>query len=105
MNKELTPLEHLQFIREYEIDDDHYILNYNYAIRQSLDIIETTLKENDRKLKALEIIGKKNVDVGAIKNCVNAYAYNDFKELTETKLIKREKLTQEDFASIKEVLL
>lgn len=54
-------------------------------------------------LQALDIVKEKNVDIGAIKNCVNAYAYNDFKELTETHLIKREKLTELEFSHLKEV--
>ena len=87
----------LQEYQEMLISDE----GWNFVLNKDLEKYNKTIK----KLQALEIIKEKNVDVGAIKNCVNAYAYNDFKELTETKLIKREKLTQEEFDTVKEVLL
>lgn len=52
--KELTPLEHLGFIRNYEIDDEHRTLNMNYATKQSLDIIELALKDYE-ELKKLKL--------------------------------------------------
>ena len=58
----------------------------------------------EKELKALEIIINKNVDIGAIKECVNVYAYNDFKELTETAIIKREKITQKEYDLLREIL-
>lgn len=108
MSKELTPLEHLEFIRNYEIDDEHRTLDMNYACKQSLDIIETTLKnyeeltskpvilcgrthgytcslidricknykeikitnlEDEKKIKALEIIKERKVNLEYIKCC------------------------------------
>jgi len=44
----MTPLEHLDFIRHYEIDDEHRTINYTYACRQSLDIIENALKDYEK---------------------------------------------------------
>lgn len=54
MSKEFSPLEHLEFIRNYEIDDEHRTLNMDYACKQSLDIIE-------KSLKALKTIKEKMV--------------------------------------------
>jgi hypothetical protein len=45
MSKELDVLEHLEFIRNYEIDEEHTTLNMVYVCKQSLDIIETVLNE------------------------------------------------------------
>lgn len=74
-------------------------------ICKSYKEIKVSSLEDEKKLKALEIIKEKNIDVGAIKECVSAYAYNDFKELTETAIVKREKMTQEEYEIVKEVLL
>lgn len=125
MNKELTPLEAIDRVKNHlevlymSCDNDG---SESGSVYYELDIIETALKEKEniektinelfsengkvittidikKKLKALEIIKKKRVDV----NCFLIYdlkRYNDF-------IAKNEfmKLTQEQYDLLKEVLL
>ena len=129
MTNELTPLEELQFIRQFEINDDHRTLNDHVICRQSLDNIETALKDyemehtlrvrleninyelvrekqaNEKKLKALEIIKEKQIDVYHIKNLIEfglsskdaVDIYNKNKDIVF-------QITEEGFDLLKEVL-
>ena len=63
-------------------------------------------KENNKKLKAFEIIKKKNVSMPLIKNAIDLENYN--KELRCFRFKKqclKEQLTQEEYDLLKEVLL
>lgn len=90
-------------LRDMAIKSLKYI--FDLTPSDDFDDIDVKLQVHYKKLKVLEIIKDKNVDVGAIKVCVNSLAYNDYKELTETKLVEREKLTRDEFGLLKEVLL
>lgn len=120
MKKELTPLEHLEFIRNYEIDDEHRTLNMNYASKQSLDIIETALKEyegakkhiealnkerieNSIKIKALDVIKEKRVQFSLLYKSETVEEYNDW--LWAIIGYKVYPLTQEEYDLLKRVLL
>lgn len=135
MSKELTPLKHLEFIRNYEIDDEHRTLDMNYACKQSLDIIEIAIKrleEHDKifkkydindiwlepalyviknhfpmntetqlkKMKSLDIIKKKNINVRGIINSPTLEHYIDHCMPRHS-----EEPTQEEYNLLKEVLL
>ena len=78
MNKVLTPLEHLQFIRNYEIDEEHTTLNMQYATKQSLDIIENALK--DYELEHNLRIGLENINYKLVKEVRES--------ISKTKLLK-----------------
>ena len=93
MSKELTPIEHLQFIRNYEIDEDHRTLNMFYVTRTSFDIIETALK-------VLEIIKEKKIDLDLLKISDDLDDYNFMCDMYYKNI-----LTQEEFDLLKEVLL
>ena len=110
MSKELEALERIRKAR-YFVD---FELNANVGedYKEELDIIETALKENielkkcidligdietnNKKLKALEIIKEKKVYPSFLLNTKNLEEYN--KEVIQ-------KLTQEEYDLLKEVLL
>lgn len=107
ITKKLSPLEHLEFIRNYEIDDEHRTLNMNYACKQSLDVIETALLKKVEleltSLKALKIIAEKKVDIGLLIRCLNAYcidsACQEYNQWTQ-----EEHLIYEECVLLKKVL-
>lgn len=121
--KKLSPLEVWKGI-QWALKDVGYgakeiienaLKNYQ-DLQNKCDVLETEYLDQQRrmlkydevkqiKLKALKIIEEKNVDIGGIKNCVGAYAYNDFKQFSETKLVKRKAITQGEFEEIREAIL
>ena len=94
MNKEITPLEALdKIIYSYGYDKNIEIVSKalkDYEMEHTLRIrLENTnyelvreKQENDKKIKALEIIDRKNVDINVLKNVIklddNVEVYNDF---------------------------
>ena len=127
MSKELTPLEHLEFLRQYEINEEHHCLNDRYVCKQSFDIIETTLKNynelqnkydeleteyldqqrsmlkydevKEKKFKALEIIKEKEVVIPILLRS------NILDEYNNNPMFVSKKLSQEEYDLLKEVLL
>lgn len=129
-NKELTPLEALEdlisFIGSGFVADTHELCEY---VAKRKDIIETALKDyenlkeenklliisyykiveernklqytldelEEKELKALEIIKEKNVLILTLKNVESVGIYNDCLGVSE-------KLTQEQFDLLREVL-
>ena len=96
MNKSLEALDEL--IKRYEI-----FSHYKISTIKSWDCylyLETELKENEKKVKALEIIKEKKVDIGALMSSTLVDFYNDYYivQLTGTEL------TQEEFDLLKEEL-
>lgn len=127
MNKELTPLEALEKIKNRF---DNHELYRNTDLQNELNIIETALKDYEllimtsniiknnikdipreditKKLKALEIIKEKQVDVGRFILIINTWFDDDFalhryNDYLENDLDKW-KLTKEEFDLLKEVL-
>lgn len=119
-NKKPTPLEALKELRK--INENSQFIHQKFC-NYHLDIIETALKDYEHlqetryviiggrcngksckvdillKLKALEIINKKNVDVLRIKITENVERYNNHK-------IKGcRNLTQTEYGLLKEALL
>lgn len=131
MSKELTPLEELQFIRHYEINDDHITLNHHIICKRSLDNIETALKDYERllslrktaewadeklrtkkKLKVLEIIKEKGCSYIEIVLIVSHHNYEEYCiEMNSGRVYssryecERAFKTQEEFNLLREVLL
>lgn len=123
MNKELTPLEALRNLTQIAYgssdDIDDKIKNYFELIKKSLKDYENlklkhrsmqdAVLEDFKKLKALEIIKKKEVNVSTFVayKCYEDYL-NDWniliKEVRRT-MIGEKKLTQEEYELLKEVLL
>lgn len=125
MSKELTPLEALKKVKKFK-DDCCMFGSSDIEIDKDLDIIEKALKEYEKpkkivgsisfeqsmenyvknncpsiakKLKALEIIKERRVDVARLLVSNSLKKYNDFD--------KRDilaKLTQEEFDFLKEML-
>lgn len=113
MSKELEALEKIKdIIREDAEDIDNPTLLSN-----EINIIETALKdhekitggdfhiepinvhiENQKKIKALEIIKEKEVDVFIFLHSGDLETYNDIVE-------DNRKLTQEEYYLLKEILL
>ena len=130
MSKELTPLEALERIKNIPIlstPESTQKIFYDKH-KKELDLIESALKnyqdlteyvdtlqgdrdywyntaiKNENKLKALEIIKEKNVDVGLLIRCFNAYcidsACQEYNQWTQG-----EHLIYEECVLLKEVLL
>ena len=116
MSKELTPLEALEYFRTEVVDSYDGMFRY--------EIIETALKEYKElkqdyemlkeeyflldkdyekvikpKLKALEIIKEKRVDIYHIQSTNKVDKYNFWKQITSKSLKKKE------YELLKEVLL
>lgn len=122
MSKELTPLEALERLYDY-----HNLPNRNvvaYLLEQEnlptyRKIIETALKElevkrevidylltgdDEKKLKTLEIIKEKSVDIGFLQYSSTVDLYNHY--IVEHAWTKHtSSLTQEEYDLLKEVLL
>ena len=117
-HKNITPEQALRDLRE---DVKRHFFEQRQHLNKRLDIIETTLKEyegakkhikalnkerveNSIKIKALEIIKEKKVDVGLLIRCLNAYcidsAYQEYNQWTQ-----EEHLTYEECVLLKEMLL
>ena len=112
MSKELLPLEALDNLRYGGLVDGNVVCFTKLAFEKRLDIIETALKDYERKLKlakeyedvnnvakrlkALEIIKKKKVNVRFLISCKTLKEYND---------VISDHLTQEEYDLLKEVLL
>jgi len=127
MSKELSPLEALNDLID-ELECEHYGLSENEWVVERKQIIETALIENDeaqreltnlkkallkgditnkwvndyanqknKKLKAFEIIKEKRVNVRCLMSGWKLGNYNSYKA--------HEKLTQEEYDLLKEVLL
>lgn len=118
MNKELSPLEalkniKLKLMRSY---DNSFGMNGNVMFSKKIPIIETALKENERlkicylenllneeskeyiykKIKALNVIKAKRVNVRCLMSGWNLWRYNSYKA--------HENLTQEEYTLLREVL-
>ena len=126
MNKELTPLEALRRLRDYEnLPSRNPVL---YLLEQEnlptyYKIIETALKEYeqieyhnlkvrdfDKKLKALEIIKEKMVDFDELNDAIYEDNYHQNNEHNAIDIYNQNRfeykqLTQEEFDLLKEVLL
>jgi len=109
MSKELSPLEVAKQLKDFVFElelgnaDKHFV-------NGSFDIIEIALKKyevlqevhkdfidkNIKKLKALEIIKEKRVNVRFLISCKTLKEYND---------VISDHLTQEEYDLLKEVLL
>jgi len=122
-NEKLSPLEALEIIKH---TTDLYRPNELNGYKNELDIIETALKrnvelelanielehhlklaekelnENERKLKALEIIKEKRVDVCLLISCIYDF---DLDYYNSCMCNKERCLTQEEYDLLKEVLL
>lgn len=121
MNKELTPLEALEEIKR-QVGNIHYFdFTQNIPTMTTIPLVDTLLfkiVENalkrlkqleeekqsfdraiEKKLKALEIIKEKRVDVGWLISCENIKQYNGVIGTATHKL-----LTQEEYDLLKEVL-
>ena len=113
MSKELTPLECVEYIRKQA---------YGNWLDDELDIIETALKDYEKKtklakeyadvdnvakrLKALEIIKNKMVNVCAFISWVNLvkFTYERYLKIQLDYLVSAKTLTEEEFDLLKEVL-
>ena len=111
MSKELEALE--KIIDTYCIDNidkeisiiatalKDYEMEHTLRIRLENAIYELLREkqENEKKLKALEIIKEKGVNVGLLSRCSNAERYN------KGMCYEPRYLTQEEYGLLKEVLL
>ena len=68
------------------------------TIRKNYKEVKITNLEDEKKLKALEIIKNKNVSICWLKACKDRAEYNDLVD-------KEEQLTKEEYDVLKEVLL
>lgn len=121
----------LEALRKIEIHLDYLDETYNVNYGEEFDIIEKELKEleerremmkrfneacvpmildneTEKKLKALEIINKKEINISVLKVCstfkeYNNYIRNEYQYCTE--IIEEMSLTQEEWDLLREVLL
>ena len=131
MNKELSPLEALKEIGQYEATVCTYKGAYpsTFTVEDTdyFEIIETALKRLDdlqqmlykmnvkygykeylKIIKALEIINKKNVCIATLKDSNSLEEYNDvicYHKVHSMSLTKPLFLEQNEFDLLKEVLL
>lgn len=89
MNKK-TALEHFQDIKELEVADGPEITVE--------DLLPYKCEQVEKTLNAFEIIKEKTVSIFQLSCCKNVNEYNDLK------FIVSEKLTEEEFNLLKEVL-
>lgn len=120
MNKEMTPLQALKKIKQARYFVDFELdAKVSEDYKKELDIIETALKDYEKKtklakeykdvnnvakrLKALEIIKEKRVFIEELISSDNVDEYNDY--VDEQGRYDEDKLTQAEFDLLKEVLL
>ena len=116
MNKELSPLECLKIVKEFALEFIESNIDKRVIIG-GCEIIETALKEydgakkhiealnkerieNSIKIKALEIIKEKNVDIRGIKETKDVHEYN-----VKFPTTLNEFLEEQEYRLLKEVLL
>lgn len=110
MSKELTPLEALKNLTEYLTGDCRDCFEELTVIEIALKRLETLEEEKqsfdrqlEKKLKALEIIKEKRVDVSAMKHSIDVYDYNSGIENEND--FENRLLTKKEYKLLKEVLL
>ena len=92
MNKELSPLEALEYFRLYLVKD--------YADIEPFETIENTLNEKEKQDEILRIIKEKRVCIKALLLSSNAKEYNTYCDLNNL----ASELTQAEFDLLKEWL-
>ena len=105
MSKELSPLEECEYLITNAIIHNPYDRKRLWTIHKALKRLETLEEEKqsfdrqlEKKLKALEIIKEKQVDVFIFLHSGDLETYNDMVE-------DNRKLTQEEYDLLKEELL
>ena len=116
LDDELSPLQALEDLRE---DAENHLTEHTQYLNKRLDIIETALKNikeyedykypqylrDKKKLKALETIKEKDVDIGYLTLCKKLEQYNDRFYEEKPRFYVGRQLTQSEFDLLKEVLL
>jgi len=115
MIKQPTPLEAFETVKQwYSVEKVNTLKPYQWKqIRDLLPneckIIETALKDYEKKSKVLEIIKEKGVFVHLLKQCrcvqeYNAYISIAFKNMPKEKCEEQFYLSQKEFDLLKEEL-
>ena len=101
MSKELEALEELDHLRkgvQYINQDESPAFISQYE--EDIDIVENIVEQYEEKLKALEIIKEKRVEVRIIFHTTNAMEYNE----KTRQYYDCKPLTQEQYELLKEEL-
>ena len=111
MNKELTPLEALGLLKldvdriySEELDIVEKALNDYENLKLKHRSMQDAVLQDFKKLKALEIIKEKIIDVGVIKG---SESFEEYNIVIKTILERKEEdfITKQEFDLLKEVLL